>query len=169
VTLRVRWRLSTARARPASDDGMGRDGAEGLLRCGARGAVTLAQGRGELHLYGSPGTGGVIGAAGYILQPGRIDARVARTASSPRGRRGRPTRADLDESLTVRMDLARTRRVRRFRHRVNLRDRRPRREAMFGPPRCFEVAVLESTADDGTRTGLDLITELRGMPSHKEV
>jgi len=57
--------------------GMGRDGAEGLLRMRARGAVTFAQDEASCIVYGMPREAALIGAAGYILPPGRIAARVA--------------------------------------------------------------------------------------------
>jgi two-component system chemotaxis response regulator CheB len=57
--------------------GMGRDGADGLLRMRARGAVTFAQDEASCIVYGMPREAAMIGAAGYILPPARIAARVA--------------------------------------------------------------------------------------------
>jgi two-component system chemotaxis response regulator CheB len=57
--------------------GMGRDGADGLLRMRARGAVTFAQDEASCVVYGMPREAALIGAAGYILPPARIAARVA--------------------------------------------------------------------------------------------
>ena len=57
--------------------GMGRDGAEGLLRMRARGAVTFAQDEASSTVYGMPREAALLGAAAYILPPARIAARVA--------------------------------------------------------------------------------------------
>jgi two-component system chemotaxis response regulator CheB len=57
--------------------GMGRDGANGLLRMRARGAVTFAQDEASCVVYGMPREAALIGAAAYILPPARIAARVA--------------------------------------------------------------------------------------------
>jgi two-component system chemotaxis response regulator CheB len=57
--------------------GMGRDGADGLLRMRARGAVTFAQDEASCVVYGMPREAALLGAAAYILPPLRIAARVA--------------------------------------------------------------------------------------------
>jgi two-component system chemotaxis response regulator CheB len=57
--------------------GMGRDGADGLLRMRARGAVTFAQDEASCVVYGMPREAALLGAAAYILPPARIAARVA--------------------------------------------------------------------------------------------
>ncbi|MFI5493677.1 chemotaxis-specific protein-glutamate methyltransferase CheB [Actinoplanes sp. NPDC051859] len=61
--------------------GMGRDGAEGLLRMRARGAVTYAQDEASCVVYGMPREAALLGAAAYILPPTRIAARL--TEPSP--------------------------------------------------------------------------------------
>jgi two-component system, chemotaxis family, protein-glutamate methylesterase/glutaminase len=57
--------------------GMGRDGADGLLRMRARGAATFAQDETSCVVYGMPREAALLGAAAYILPPARIAARVA--------------------------------------------------------------------------------------------
>jgi two-component system, chemotaxis family, protein-glutamate methylesterase/glutaminase len=57
--------------------GMGRDGAEGLLRMRARGAVTFAQDEASCVVYGMPREAALLGAAAYVLPPLRIAARLA--------------------------------------------------------------------------------------------
>jgi two-component system chemotaxis response regulator CheB len=57
--------------------GMGRDGADGLLRMRSRGAVTFAQDEASCIVYGMPREAALLGAAAYILPPARIAARVA--------------------------------------------------------------------------------------------
>jgi two-component system chemotaxis response regulator CheB len=56
--------------------GMGRDGAEGLLRMRGRGAVTFAQDEASCVVYGMPRAAAMLGAAGYVLPPARIAARL---------------------------------------------------------------------------------------------
>jgi two-component system chemotaxis response regulator CheB len=56
--------------------GMGRDGADGLLRMRARGAVTFAQDEASCIVYGMPREAALIGAAAHILPPARIAARL---------------------------------------------------------------------------------------------
>ena len=56
--------------------GMGRDGAEGLLRMRARGAVTFAQDEASSIVYGMPREAALMGAASYVLPPARIAARL---------------------------------------------------------------------------------------------
>jgi len=57
--------------------GMGRDGADGLLRMRARGAVTFAQDEASCVVYGMPREAALLGAAAYILPPARIAAHLA--------------------------------------------------------------------------------------------
>lgn len=57
--------------------GMGRDGAEGLLRMRARGALTFAQDEASSVVYGMPREAALLGAAVHVLPPGRIAARLA--------------------------------------------------------------------------------------------
>ncbi|MEV4350883.1 chemotaxis-specific protein-glutamate methyltransferase CheB [Actinoplanes sp. NPDC049596] len=57
--------------------GMGRDGADGLLRMHNRGAVTFAQDEASCVVYGMPREAALLGAAGFILPPARIAARLA--------------------------------------------------------------------------------------------
>ena len=66
--------------------GMGRDGADGLLRMRARGAVTFAQDEASCTVYGMPRAAALIGAAAHILPPARIAARLTElvTAGAPR-------------------------------------------------------------------------------------
>jgi two-component system, chemotaxis family, protein-glutamate methylesterase/glutaminase len=56
--------------------GMGRDGAEGLLRMRSTGAVTFAQDEASCVVYGMPREAALLGAAGYVLPPARIAARL---------------------------------------------------------------------------------------------
>jgi two-component system, chemotaxis family, protein-glutamate methylesterase/glutaminase len=60
--------------------GMGRDGAEGLLRMRRRGAPTFAQDEASCVVYGMPREAAVLGAAAHVLPPGRIAARLAELA-----------------------------------------------------------------------------------------
>ncbi|MFC3743495.1 chemotaxis-specific protein-glutamate methyltransferase CheB [Paractinoplanes deccanensis] len=57
--------------------GMGRDGAEGLLRMRSRGAVTFAQDEASCVVYGMPREAALLGAAAFVLPPARIAARLA--------------------------------------------------------------------------------------------
>jgi two-component system chemotaxis response regulator CheB len=57
--------------------GMGRDGASGLLQMRSRGAVTFAQDEASCTVYGMPREAALLGAAAYVLPPGRIAARLA--------------------------------------------------------------------------------------------
>jgi two-component system chemotaxis response regulator CheB len=57
--------------------GMGRDGAEGLLRMRARGAVTYAQDEASSTVYGMPRAAALLGAAAFVLPPAQIAARIA--------------------------------------------------------------------------------------------
>jgi two-component system chemotaxis response regulator CheB len=56
--------------------GMGRDGAAGLLRMRTRGAVTFAQDEASCIVYGMPREAALLGAAGYVMPPDRIAARL---------------------------------------------------------------------------------------------
>ncbi|MFI5935313.1 chemotaxis-specific protein-glutamate methyltransferase CheB [Actinoplanes sp. NPDC051494] len=67
--------------------GMGRDGAEGLLRMRGRGAVTFAQDEASCVVYGMPREAALLGAAAYVMPPARIAARVAELVTAPGGRR----------------------------------------------------------------------------------
>jgi two-component system, chemotaxis family, protein-glutamate methylesterase/glutaminase len=67
--------------------GMGRDGAEGLLRMRARGAVTFAQDEASCVVYGMPREAALIGAAAYVLPPARIAARLVELVSTAGARR----------------------------------------------------------------------------------
>ncbi|MBB2943877.1 two-component system chemotaxis response regulator CheB [Actinoplanes lutulentus] len=57
--------------------GMGRDGAAGLLQMRGKGAVTFAQDEGSCIVYGMPREAALLGAAAYVLPPGRMAARIA--------------------------------------------------------------------------------------------
>jgi two-component system chemotaxis response regulator CheB len=57
--------------------GMGRDGAEGLLRMRQRGATTFAQDEASCVVYGMPREAALIGAAEFIMPPTRMAARIA--------------------------------------------------------------------------------------------
>jgi two-component system chemotaxis response regulator CheB len=67
--------------------GMGRDGADGLLQMRARGAVTFAQDEASCVVYGMPREAALSGAAGYVLPPARIAARLAELAATSGVRR----------------------------------------------------------------------------------
>jgi two-component system chemotaxis response regulator CheB len=67
--------------------GMGRDGAQGLLRMRARGAITFAQDEASCVVYGMPREAALLGAAAYVLPPARIAGRLAElvvAAGAPR-------------------------------------------------------------------------------------
>ena len=66
--------------------GMGRDGAAGLLRMRSRGAATFAQEEASCVVYGMPREAALLGAAGYVLPPAGIAARLVemQPAGSPR-------------------------------------------------------------------------------------
>ena len=57
--------------------GMGRDGAQGLLRMRERGAVTFAQDEASCVVYGMPREAAMLGAAAHVLPPARIADRLA--------------------------------------------------------------------------------------------
>jgi two-component system chemotaxis response regulator CheB len=66
---------------------MGRDGAQGLLRMRARGAITFAQDEASCVVYGMPREAALLGAAAYVLPPARIAGRLAElvvAAGAPR-------------------------------------------------------------------------------------
>ncbi len=67
--------------------GMGRDGADGLLRMRARGAVTFAQDEASCVVYGMPREAALLGAAAYILPPARIAGRLAELVPADGARR----------------------------------------------------------------------------------
>jgi two-component system chemotaxis response regulator CheB len=67
--------------------GMGRDGAEGLLRMRAAGAVTFAQDEASCVVYGMPREAALLGAAAYVLPPVRIAARLAELLPAAGARR----------------------------------------------------------------------------------
>jgi two-component system, chemotaxis family, protein-glutamate methylesterase/glutaminase len=57
--------------------GMGRDGAEGLLRMRGRGAVTYAQDEASSVVFGMPREAALLGAASAMLPPAKMAARLA--------------------------------------------------------------------------------------------
>ena len=65
--------------------GMGRDGAEGLLRMRARGALTFAQDEASCVVYGMPREAALIGAAAYVLPPTRIAAKMTELRATRSG------------------------------------------------------------------------------------
>jgi two-component system chemotaxis response regulator CheB len=67
--------------------GMGRDGAEGLLRMRARGAATFAQDEASCVVYGMPREAALLGAAGYVLPPTGIAAGIAELVPTGGARR----------------------------------------------------------------------------------
>jgi two-component system chemotaxis response regulator CheB len=67
--------------------GMGRDGADGLLRMRTAGAVTFAQDEATCVVYGMPREAALLGAAAYILPPARIAARLAELTATTGVRR----------------------------------------------------------------------------------
>ncbi|GAA2582209.1 chemotaxis-specific protein-glutamate methyltransferase CheB [Winogradskya consettensis] len=62
--------------------GMGRDGAEGLLRMRKLGAVTFAQDEASCVVYGMPREAALLGAAAHIMAPARISAQLATLSSA---------------------------------------------------------------------------------------
>jgi two-component system chemotaxis response regulator CheB len=56
--------------------GMGRDGAEGLLRMRTSGAITFAQDEASCVVYGMPREAALLGAASYVLPPARMAAHL---------------------------------------------------------------------------------------------
>ena len=67
--------------------GMGRDGAEGLLRMRERSAVTFAQDEASCVVYGMPREAALLGAAMYVLSPARIAGRLAELVQAAGARR----------------------------------------------------------------------------------
>jgi two-component system chemotaxis response regulator CheB len=57
--------------------GMGRDGAAGLLRMRACGALTFAQDEASCVVYGMPREAAMIGAAAFVMSPSRIAHKLA--------------------------------------------------------------------------------------------
>ena len=56
--------------------GMGRDGAEGLLRMRARGATTFAQDEASSVVYGMPREAALLGAAVFVLPPAAMAVKI---------------------------------------------------------------------------------------------
>jgi two-component system chemotaxis response regulator CheB len=67
--------------------GMGRAGAEGLLRMRARGGTTFAQDESSCVVYGMPRAAALLGAAGSILPPARMAARIGELVPTSGARR----------------------------------------------------------------------------------
>jgi two-component system chemotaxis response regulator CheB len=67
--------------------GMGRDGANGLLRMRVRGAATFAQDEESCVVYGMPREAALLGAAMYVLPPARIAARLGELTATIGARR----------------------------------------------------------------------------------
>jgi two-component system chemotaxis response regulator CheB len=67
--------------------GMGRDGAEGLLRMRGRGAVTFAQDEASSVVFGMPREAALLGAASAMLPPAKMAARLAQLAPATGVRR----------------------------------------------------------------------------------
>jgi two-component system, chemotaxis family, protein-glutamate methylesterase/glutaminase len=61
--------------------GMGRDGADGLLRMREAGALTIAQDEASSAVFGMPGEAVRLGAAAHVLPPERIAATIRRLAA----------------------------------------------------------------------------------------
>ncbi|MFH1746785.1 MAG: chemotaxis-specific protein-glutamate methyltransferase CheB [Planctomycetota bacterium] len=68
--------------------GMGTDGAHGLLRMRARGALTIAQDQRSSVVYGMPKAALRLGAVGHIASPDQIPALIQRFLSQKRVRAG---------------------------------------------------------------------------------
>lgn len=62
--------------------GMGRDGAEGLLKLKRAGAITIAQDKDSSVIHGMPGEAIALGAADFILPPPRIAELLATFAAA---------------------------------------------------------------------------------------
>lgn len=62
--------------------GMGRDGAEGLLRLKKAGAITIAQDKESSVIHGMPGEAIALGAADFVLPPPRIAELLATFAAA---------------------------------------------------------------------------------------
>jgi two-component system chemotaxis response regulator CheB len=67
--------------------GMGRDGADGLLKMRARGAVTFAQDEASCVVYGMPQAAAMLGAAAHIMSPSRIATRIGELVPTTGARR----------------------------------------------------------------------------------
>ena len=62
--------------------GMGRDGADGLLNLKQRGAITIAQDKESSVIHGMPGEAIQLGAADFVLPPGKIAELLLRFAAA---------------------------------------------------------------------------------------
>jgi two-component system, chemotaxis family, protein-glutamate methylesterase/glutaminase len=67
--------------------GMGRDGADGLLRMRARGAATFAQDEASCVVYGMPREAALLGAAALVLPPACMAVRLAALVPATGARR----------------------------------------------------------------------------------
>jgi two-component system chemotaxis response regulator CheB len=65
--------------------GMGRDGADGLLRIRRAGGLTIAQDEATSVVFGMPREAVLLGAAESVLPLGEIGPTLARLAGNPRG------------------------------------------------------------------------------------
>ncbi len=103
--------------------GMGRDGAAGLLAIRSAGGLTIAQDEATSVVYGMPREAVALGAAERVLPLGEIGRRSPRSSPTARRQRMNATVLIVDDSLTVRMDLAEAFEAAGFAH-ARLRDRR---------------------------------------------
>ena len=71
--------------------GMGRDGAAELGDIRRQGGVTVAQDEGSAIVFGMPGEAVRIGAAEFVLPPGRIAQLICRLTRKPESQEGRPS------------------------------------------------------------------------------
>ena len=67
--------------------GMGRDGAQGLLRMREQGAATFAQDEASCVVYGMPREAALLGAAAHMLPPARMAERLAEMVHATGARR----------------------------------------------------------------------------------
>ncbi len=68
--------------------GMGKDGADGLLKMKESGACTIAQDAESSVVHGMPGEAIALGAASHVLSPEGIASMLRRISGSPAGRYG---------------------------------------------------------------------------------